>query len=51
VDGVEQQGNPTDLAPGDGQIIVFSFDSDPTYPGPPPQMSALHAPTLGTVMS
>jgi hypothetical protein len=46
VDGVEQQGNPGDLLPRDGQVIVLGFDSDPTQPGEPPQATALHLPAL-----
>jgi hypothetical protein len=46
IDGVEQQGNPGDLLPRDGQVIVLAFDSDPTPPGEPPQATALHLPAL-----
>ncbi|MDQ1425922.1 MAG: hypothetical protein QOD72_3420 [Acidimicrobiaceae bacterium] len=46
VDGVEQQGNPADFVPQNGQVIVLNFDSDASPPGPPPQMSALYLPTL-----
>jgi hypothetical protein len=46
VDGVEQHGDPGGLLPRDGQVIALSFDSDPAPPGPPPQATALHLPSL-----
>jgi hypothetical protein len=46
VDDVEQHGDPSTYTPRDGQVIVLSFDTEPTPPGPPPQMGALYLPSL-----
>ncbi|HEX2382974.1 MAG TPA: hypothetical protein VHI95_10080 [Acidimicrobiales bacterium] len=46
VDGVEQHGDPTNLVPRNGQVIVLSFDSNPGPPGDPPQLGALQLPAL-----
>jgi hypothetical protein len=46
VDGVEQHGDPTNVVPRNGQVIVLSFDSNPGPPGDPPQLSALQLPAL-----
>ncbi len=51
VDGVERQGNPSEFLPRDDQVIVLGFDSDPAFPGPPPQMSGLQPPALGAATS
>jgi hypothetical protein len=51
VDGVEQHGDPSTFAPRNGQVVVLSFDSDPTPPGPPPQMAAQYLPPLGAATS
>ena len=47
VDGVEQHGDPATFLPRNGQVIVLSFDADPTPPGAPPQMAALYMPSVG----
>jgi len=47
VDGIEQQGDPNDFVPRNGQLIVLSFDSSPPpVSPPPPQLGALYVPTL-----
>jgi hypothetical protein len=46
VDDVEQSGDPSAFTPRNGQVIVLSFDSAPSPPGPPPQMDALRLPAL-----
>ena len=46
VDDVEQHGDPSAFTPRDGQVIVLSFDTESTPPGPPPQMDALYLPSL-----
>lgn len=46
VDDIEQHGDPSTYTPRDGQVIVLGFDTEPTPPGPPPQMDALFLPTL-----
>jgi hypothetical protein len=47
VDGTEQHGDPSTSAPRNGQVIVLGFASDPSEPGPPPQMATLYRPPLG----
>jgi hypothetical protein len=51
VDGVEQDGDPTRFMPRNGQVVVLTFDSDPTPPGAPPQMAALRVPPIGAATS
>jgi hypothetical protein len=51
VDGVEQTGDPSSFTPRNGQVIVLSFDSDPSPPGPPPQLAALYLPPIGAATS
>jgi hypothetical protein len=51
VDGAEQHGDPSAFTPRNGQVIVLAFDSDPSPPGPPPQITALYLPPLGAATS
>lgn len=46
LDSVEQHGDPAQLVPRNGQVVVLSFDSDPSPPGDPPQVTALYVPAL-----
>lgn len=51
VDGVEQQGNPSDFVPKNGQVIVLGFGDDAGSPGSPPQQAALYLPSLAAAAS
>ena len=51
VDGAEQQGDPSEFVPQNGQMIELSLDSSTSAAAAPPQLDALYLPALGPATS